>query len=565
MSTHTRTIQAVIDLGSNSAKITIARTVDDIIESVENESTMIRLGESVNASGQITPEKQDTVITTLRQYQQLAQKYEASSIIVVATEAVRKAQNCEAFLNAVQQETGLTVHLVSGEIEAALTFLGATSDQQGIADTGVIDIGGGSTELIIAQEEHIQWLISLPIGSGWLHDHYLSSDPPAHVEVENARILLSRYVRQLDPPHVPAMLIATGSSAKYLLALAKQALKVDKECHTLSRNDLLGCFELLSTLPAAEISQRYEQPLERARVLPSGALILLTLMDFLQREEISVSQRGVSEGALLATLRYGDSWIDDPDITVGAARIARGPDISDLDESDKPATDKEQESSAPDLPSDQEQESSTLDLPSSDQEQESSTLDLPSDQEQESSILDLPSSDQEQESSALDLPSSDQEQEDSALDLHTFAETGRRELRKHSQRFVKWIDPVLQNEDVEAVHKMRVASRYLRATLDAYQSACARKPFQRVYREVKQAADLLGTARDTDVMLQHLEQQQIPENEMPGLQWLVSRLQSYRKQQQREIATFFENFRSKRFQRSVASCIREGASHRGKS
>src|SRR5262249_22613226 len=112
MSTQTGAIRATIDLGSNSAKITIARIADDIVEPIENESTMIRLGESVNAAGEISQEKQDAVITTLRKYQQLAQKYEASSIIVVATEAVRKARNCAAFLNAIQQETDLTVHVV---------------------------------------------------------------------------------------------------------------------------------------------------------------------------------------------------------------------------------------------------------------------------------------------------------------------------------------------------------------------------------------------------------------------------------------------------------------------
>src|SRR5579859_7353842 len=191
MPIHTDTIQAVTDLGSNSAKITIAHIVDETLESIKNEATMTRLGESVNATGQITQEKQEAVITTLRTYQQLAQKYKASSLMVVATEAVRKAQNCEAFLNAVQQETGLTVQVVSGQIEAALTFLGATSDHQGSAEVGVVDIGGGSTELIIAQQGHIQWLISLPIGSGWLHDRYLSVDPPTPVEVENARTFLS--------------------------------------------------------------------------------------------------------------------------------------------------------------------------------------------------------------------------------------------------------------------------------------------------------------------------------------------------------------------------------------
>jgi hypothetical protein len=506
MSIHKNDIHATIDLGSNSAKITVARVFDNTIEIIVHESTMIRLGESVNESGEITSEKQGAVITTLQKYQQLAQQHEASSITVVATEAVRQAQNRDAFLEAVQRETGLTIHILSGEIEAALTFLGATSDHEEVSDAGIVDIGGGSTELITAQQGHIQWLISLPIGSGWLHDHYLSSDPPATNAIEEARTFLHEYFGQVQLLHEPApaeqarrLLIATGSSAKILLALAKQALKVDQEEHTLSRHDLLGCFGLLAALPAEEIARRYEQPFERARVLPSGALIILALMNSLQLEEISVSQRGVSEGALLAAQRYGENWMEHPDLQVDASHIGKAPTPSDLDEDDKPAKDTPHK--------------------------------------------------------------------DNTLRLLTFAETGQRELRKRGKTFLKGIDPVLQNEDIEAVHKMRVASRRLRATLDSYESACARKPFKGVYQEVKLAADLLGTARDTDVMLQNLEQQQqeVPDNERPGIQWLVSRLQSYREQQQEEIEAFFEDFRGKRFNRLVASCIPEGGSNRGKS
>ena len=130
------------------------------------------------------------VIATLQKYQQLAQKYAATSLLVVATEAVRKAHNRATFLNAIQQETGLTVHILSGEIEAALTYFGAISEHQEVSDASVVDIGGGSTEFIIAQQGHIQWLLSLPIGSGWLHDHYLSSDPPTVLETDNARTFL---------------------------------------------------------------------------------------------------------------------------------------------------------------------------------------------------------------------------------------------------------------------------------------------------------------------------------------------------------------------------------------
>jgi exopolyphosphatase/pppGpp-phosphohydrolase len=504
MSTHNQTTYAAIDLGSNISKLSILRSSDENIEVIANESTMTRIGEAVNATGQITPEKQAAVISTLQKYQQLAQQHEAASLIVVATAAVRKAQNREAFLKAVQEQTGLTINVVSGEVEATLTFLGAISDHQEIAAPIVVDIGGGSTELLLAQQGHIQWLTSLPIGSGWLHDSHLPSDPPTSAEIGKARTLLTRYLLQLQLPAIPPAeqahrsLIATGSSAKSLLSLAKQALKVDQANSLLKRNDLLGCMGLLSALPAEDIARRYEQPVERARVLPGGALILLSLLDFLQQEEFFVSQRGVSEGAVLAMLRYGHDWIEHPDIKGDSARASKAPMISDQDESDKPSKQKSQKDDSPQL---------------------------------------------------------------------TFAQTGQQELQKRSKKFLTWINPVLQNEDVEAVHDMRVASRRLRATLDAYESACAKKPFQRVYGEVKQAADLLGTARDTDVMLQHLEQQQqqLPDDEIPGIQWLMSRLQSYRKQQQEEIEAFFEDFHSKRFERSVTSCIPDGVSDHGKS
>jgi exopolyphosphatase/pppGpp-phosphohydrolase len=500
MSTHKNAIHAAIDLGSNSAKIAIAKTFDDSIEIITHESAMIRLGESVNTTGEISPEKQEAVITTLKEYRQLAKEHQASSITVVATEAVRKAQNHKAFLNAVREQTGLTIHLVSGEIEAALTYLGATSDNQTTTRDSVVDIGGGSTELIVAHGAHIQWLTSLPIGSGWVRDRYLVANPPVADEVEKARTFLNTYLGQLKLPQVPAMLVATGSSARILLALAKQALNVAEERHTLNRNDLLGCFGLLSALPAEDIAIRYKfqqgKPVgyERAYVLPGGALILLALMDFFHLEEISISQRGLSEGILLARLKYGDNWLEHPEIKIDSSRIGKVPDRSGSNESDTPATDRPQQH-------------------------------------------------------------------------ETFAESGRRELQQRGKKFLKWIDPVLENDDVESVHKMRVASRRLRATLDAYESACAPKAFKRVYREVKQAADLLGTARDTDVMLQNIEQQQkqVPDAEMAGLQWLTYHLQTYREQQQREIEAFFEDFHSTLFKRSIASCIPEEESKHGKS
>jgi CHAD domain-containing protein len=104
---------------------------------------------------------------------------------------------------------------------------------------------------------------------------------------------------------------------------------------------------------------------------------------------------------------------------------------------------------------------------------------------------------------------------------------------------------------------MRVASRRLRAAMDAYQSACKPKLFKKTYQQVKQVADLLGTARDTDVMVQHIKEQMEQSEEKGGTQWLLNRLSSCRKQQQRKLEAFLIDFDEQRFQQQLADSIRK--------
>ena len=127
---------------------------------------------------------------------------------------------------------------------------------------------------------------------------------------------------------------------------------------------------------------------------------------------------------------------------------------------------------------------------------------------------------------------------------------------------MNWQDEVLKNEEEEAVHKMRVASRRLRATLDAYQAACWSKAFRRIYRQVKQAADLLGTARDTDVMLQHVNDllQEAAIEEHAGL---ADRLLACRKQEQKQLEVFFQKVDSAAFEEESITCISTGGEAHG--
>jgi len=140
-------------------------------------------------------------------------------------------------------------------------------------------------------------------------------------------------------------------------------------------------------------------------------------------------------------------------------------------------------------------------------------------------------------------------------------------LEDRVDKLLAWTGEVLKHEDIEAVHKMRVATRRLRATLDAFESCCEPKQFKKTYRHIKKIADLLGDARDTDVMLQglHVRLEQAPAEERAGIQWLIQRLDVYRQQKQKALEDFFAKLDQKALRKQVTSCIQEEVSHHGKS
>jgi exopolyphosphatase/pppGpp-phosphohydrolase len=486
-------MRAAIDIGSNTIHIVVARCKSDDLDIVEDQVDLVRIGESVTSSGEISAQKREEAIATLRHYKDLAEKHNAEPVLVVATEAIRQASNSNEFLEAVQRETGLTVHVISGTAEATLTFYGATYEeykQPGApAHLGVMDLGGGSMEFVAAKNTHISWRISIPIGSGWLHDRYLSSDPAAPADLSVARTFLQTYFQGMRFKQQPSRVIVTGGSANSLLHLARRTFLLDVSSNRLTYDDLVHCEGLMSALPAEEIAQRYEQPVARTRILPAGALIIQEVMSRLHLNEISVSPHGIREGVLLAYERYGKNWLNRVNEESSEASRSTGAIVK---------------------------------------------------------------------GQAL--------QPDPREEV--FIHSGQRMLKERMKKLLEWRDEVLKQEDIEAVHKMRVASRRLRATLDAYESCCKRGPFKNAYGRVKDMADILGSARDTDVMLQGLQAQheQVPVEEQAGTQWLINRLDTYRQQRQQELEAFFETLDEQALQRQVELCIQQkGASSNGKS
>jgi exopolyphosphatase/pppGpp-phosphohydrolase len=481
-------MRAAIDIGSNTIHIIVARSTPYDLDIVVDREELVRIGESVTATGEISQEKANAAIAVLKRYETQAKRRKADPIFAVATEAIRQASNSAAFLEQVQSKTKLAVQLISGNAEAALTFFGTTyevnKEPGHPTQVGVMDLGGGSLELVTARNNRINWRTSIPIGSGWLHDRYLTSNPPTYDEIAVAGAFLQTYFQGMRLKHRPPILIVTGGSANSLLYLVHQAFQMEEHHTHLTQLDLIRCQGLLSSLTAEEIADRYNLPVARARILLAGALIIQTVMSRLHINEIQISSHGIREGVLLAYERYGERWLDIVSSTASLNHAQQTEVFVPISPEDEP-----------------------------------------------------------------------------------FAHSGRRKLIERTHKMLELPQEVLKHEDVEAVHKMRVASRRLRATLDAYQSICDPKIFKSAYRQVKGAADALGAARDTDVMLinLHAQLEQVRSEEKDGVEWIIERLNTFRQQKQQELESFLHKFDEDTLKKQIELLIPEGGKSNGKS
>jgi exopolyphosphatase / guanosine-5'-triphosphate,3'-diphosphate pyrophosphatase len=321
---------AAIDVGSNTIHLVVAQPTPDghDLRYLADELDLTRLGEDVSLFGSIGEERQARAIAVIHQQAERARKKGAATVLGIATEGVRAATNARTFLERVQLETGVSLALISGDQEAALTYWGAISGLP-VSDErrAVVDLGGGSLEMVIGAASEILWRISLPLGSGALRNMYAPADPPVAPELAAVRAVVVERLRPLGLPLPVSSAIACGGTANTLVSLAARAQQVrpmsgaaksneassDEEVASqreLSREQLEALIRLLQRSSSSEISTRYGVDTARVRLLGVGATVLLGALDRLGVEVLRVSRRGIREGALLAYLHTGDRWLE---------------------------------------------------------------------------------------------------------------------------------------------------------------------------------------------------------------------------------------------------------------
>jgi exopolyphosphatase / guanosine-5'-triphosphate,3'-diphosphate pyrophosphatase len=275
---------AALDLGTNTTRLLVADVEDGHVEELHRETRITRLGEGVDARGRLLPVPIARVRNVLTDYRRTAESLGAERTLLVATSAVRDAENGEAFLGEIEWSYGFATRLLSGEEEAELTLRGVGQLEAG---TLLVDIGGGSTELVLGD-----FHTSLPMGSVRFTERH--RDDIAASETA---------ARELLPPLEPEAAVGVAATITSLAALDLGLDQYDRERvhgHVLTREGARTQLERLAALPLEERSRVPALDPERAPVIVAGAAIVVTILDAYDLDAIRVSERDLLDGAALA-------------------------------------------------------------------------------------------------------------------------------------------------------------------------------------------------------------------------------------------------------------------------
>ena len=298
---------ATIDVGTNSVLLLVAqRDAQGVWQAVRERAEITRLGRGVDEHRVLAEASMEATIQVLARYADEARKLGVTRIAATATSAARDAKNGAEFLKAVHERTGLTLEILSGDEEARLSFESVARDPavagSGSAPLAVLDIGGGSTELVVGQREGgIDFRRSFDVGSVRLAERFVKHDPPSSAEREAVAGFLRETFSAAPAPVAGLRLVGVAGTVTSLLAIADAVQPYDpKRIHggRLTLGALRGVTERLFELPSAERQKLPGLQPKRADVIPQGALILVSVMERLELGECWVSDRGLRWGLL---------------------------------------------------------------------------------------------------------------------------------------------------------------------------------------------------------------------------------------------------------------------------
>ncbi|MEB3149058.1 MAG: Ppx/GppA phosphatase family protein [Sphaerospermopsis sp.] len=304
---------AAIDIGTNSLHMVIVRIEPTLpaFTMIAKEKETVRLGDRNLETGELKPEVIKKAIACLGRFQALAKSLEAESIIAVATSAVREAPNGREFLHQVETELGLSVDLISGQEEARRIYLGVLSGMEFNHQPHIIiDIGGGSTELILGDSQEPRSLTSTKVGAVRLTGEFITTDPISDTEFQYlqayARGMLERSVEdvlsKLQPGEIPKLVGTSGTIETIAMINAREKMGVIPSTlngYQFNLQDLRTWVTRLRRMNSVERAAISGMPERRSEVILAGAVILQEAMTLLGVDSVTLCERSLREGVIV--------------------------------------------------------------------------------------------------------------------------------------------------------------------------------------------------------------------------------------------------------------------------
>jgi exopolyphosphatase/guanosine-5'-triphosphate,3'-diphosphate pyrophosphatase len=299
---------AVVDIGTNSTRLLIADVGDHGLTELVRESIVTRLGQGVDATGRLGEEPQARVFAALERYAAAIAEHRCEASAAVMTSAVRDAANGSGFAEAVRERYGLEGRTLSGDEEAAYTYAGATAARAPDDPTErvVIDIGGGSTELVGGERGRLGFHVSTQIGVVRHSERHIHTDPPTAAELAELAAAVDAGVAEAVPGEVraraeAAIAVAGTATSCAAIDLALEVYDTAKiEGHVLSRARLEALLERLAALPLEQRRAVTGLHPDRAPTIVAGVMILTRVLDAFGLDSVEVSDRDILWGVALA-------------------------------------------------------------------------------------------------------------------------------------------------------------------------------------------------------------------------------------------------------------------------
>ena len=298
---------AVVDIGTNSTRLLVAQVEDGrVTAELVRESRVTRLGQGVDASGALAGEAMERVFAVLADYRQLIDAHGVTATVAVLTSAVRDASNGAEFTAAVRDRYGLDARTIPGSEEAQLTFLGATSEREGdTEEIAVVDIGGGSTEVVAGRGGEVSFFVSMQAGVVRQTERHLHTDPPLGEEIDALRAEVAQVIAAEVPQEVRERVkavVAVAGTATSAGAIDLQLEPYDPakvHGHVLSAATLRDELDMLAQLPEADRREVRGLHPDRAATIVAGVAMLLEVLAAFDSNDFEVSEHDILRGAAL--------------------------------------------------------------------------------------------------------------------------------------------------------------------------------------------------------------------------------------------------------------------------